>query len=121
MQRLRNAPMLSRLVLAVFVLAVLTSLLTPLVVQRTLQVVCTEAGMLRLVVVDEATGAVASAHPALDCPMCLPALAPPAVREPAPPAWPSMAAPGRPTVAAPGSVAVIAVLPRGPPTGPVAG
>lgn len=83
MHPLRSSSALVRLVLAWFVLTMGAAGAAPLLHPVTLTVVCSESGT-RIVAVDAdgADGAEAGAHGArhtLDCPLCLPAVAPPPV------------------------------------------
>lgn len=73
---LRSSPLLARLSLLLFALAVVVSTASPLVHPRTMQFVCSTAGVM-LVHVDEQGEVVASNHGALDCPLCLTAGPPP--------------------------------------------
>jgi len=80
MHSLRSSFALVRLVLAWFVLTMGAAGAAPLLHPVTMTVVCSESGT-RLVAVD-ADGAEAGAQGArhtLDCPLCLPAVAPPSV------------------------------------------
>jgi hypothetical protein len=79
LQSLRNAPSLTRLVLVWFALFVGVAVASPLVKPEASQLVCSALGGMKLVTAD-ATGddvGVPVAHTALDCPACLPLIAPP--------------------------------------------
>jgi len=81
LQTLRNAHLITRFVLVWFALFVGVAVASPLVKPEAVQLVCSAIGGVKLVQVDTAgvdvDGAVA-AHTALDCPACLPLIAPPA-------------------------------------------
>jgi hypothetical protein len=80
LQSLRNAHRLTRFVLVWFALFVGVAVASPLVKPEAVQLVCTAIGGVKLVQVDVAGSDVgaAAAHTALDCPACLPLIAPPA-------------------------------------------
>ena len=81
LQSLRNAPILPRLVLVWFALFLGVAVASPLVKPEASQWVCSALGGMKLVTAD-ATGddvGVPVAHTALDCPFCLPVIAPPVV------------------------------------------
>jgi hypothetical protein len=83
LQSLRNAHRLTRFVLVWFALFVGAAVASPLVKPEAVQLVCSAIGGVKLVQVDTAgadvDAAVAhTAHTALDCPACLPLIAPPA-------------------------------------------
>jgi len=79
LQSLRNAHHLTRFVLVWFALFVGVAVASPLVKPEAVQLVCTAIGGVKLVQVDAAGADVdrAAAHTALDCPACLPLIAPP--------------------------------------------
>jgi hypothetical protein len=79
LQTLRNAHHLTRLVLVWFALFVGAAVASPLVKPEAVHLVCTAIGGVKLVQVDAAGADVdaAVAHTALDCPACLPLIAPP--------------------------------------------
>ena len=80
LQSLRNAHRLTRFVLVWFALFVGAAVASPLVKPEAVQLVCSAIGGVKLVPVDAAGADVdgAVAHTALDCPACLPLIAPPA-------------------------------------------
>lgn len=80
MQELRRCSDLARPVLAWFVLFLAVSVASPLVRPVDLEVVCSAAGEMKLLPLgaDAGAGAPAGLH-LLDCPACLPLLAPPSV------------------------------------------
>lgn len=80
LQSLRNAHRLTRFVLVWFALFVGAAVASPLVKPEAVQLVCSAIGGVKLVQVDAAGADVdrATAHTALDCPACLPLIAPPA-------------------------------------------
>lgn len=75
MQTLRNAHLLTRLVLVWFALFVGVSVASPLVKPQVGQMVCTAMGGLKMVSDDGSTQPQASAS--MDCPLCAPVIAPP--------------------------------------------
>ena len=75
MQRLRQARFLARLVLAWFALSLGVAVASPLVQPRTLELVCSGSGAMKLLVKAD-TGGEAPASHTLDCPLCA-AVAPP--------------------------------------------
>ena len=78
LQSLRNAHYLTRFVLVWFALFVGAAVASPLVKPETVHLVCTAIGGVKLVQVDAAGADVDAAayHTALDCPACLPLIAP---------------------------------------------
>ncbi len=89
LQSLRNAHLLTRFVLVWFVLFVGAAVASPLVKPEAVQLVCSAMGGVKLVQADAAGADVDGvvAHTALDCPACLPLIAPPVVDLLAP--WPT--------------------------------
>jgi hypothetical protein len=86
MSALRRARLLASFVLAWFALSLGVAVASPLVQPKPMEIVCSAAGATMLVVLtDDGAQAPAAGH--LDCPLCLPATAPPpalpAVRLPA--------------------------------------
>jgi hypothetical protein len=79
LQSLRNAHRLTRFVLVWFALFVGAAVASPLVKPEAVHLVCSAIGGVKLVQVDAAGADVDSAveHTALDCPACLPLIAPP--------------------------------------------
>jgi hypothetical protein len=81
LQSLRNAHRLTRFVLVWFALFIGAAVASPLVKTEAVHLVCTAIGGVKLVQADtsddEAGGA--ALRTALDCPACLPLIAPPAV------------------------------------------
>lgn len=76
LEGLRSSPLLAKLSLVLFALALLVSTASPLVHPRTMQFVCSTAGVI-LVQLDAQGEVIASGHGALDCPLCLVAGPPP--------------------------------------------
>jgi hypothetical protein len=74
MQRLRNATLLARLVLACFALAIGAAVASPLVKPATAQLLCSSDGSIQL----QADGGDQSSAHALDCPLCVATAPPPA-------------------------------------------
>ena len=79
LQTLRNAHHLTRLVLVWFALFVGAAVASPLVKPEAVHLVCSAMGGVKLVQADAAGAEVDGvvAHTALDCPACLPLIAPP--------------------------------------------
>ncbi|MBV2163950.1 MAG: DUF2946 domain-containing protein [Comamonas sp.] len=77
MQALRTSPLLTRLVLAWFVLMLGVAVVSSIVHPRAMAVVCTDSGSMQVVVLDEDGQAVSGTHHTLDCPLCLAITAPP--------------------------------------------
>ncbi len=103
-------------VLAWFVLSLGAAVASPLVGGPSLALVCTGAGMMKIVATgDDGVQALGAAH--LDCPMCMPLLAPPPpARAPGVPAPSPLSYALQPAVAAHIAVLTAAPLPaRGPP------
>ena len=80
LQSLRNAHRLTRFVLVWFALFVGAAVASPLVKPEAVQLVCSAIDGVKLVPVDVAGADVDGtvAHTTLDCPACLPLIAPPA-------------------------------------------
>jgi len=78
MQRLRHATVLARLVLAWFALAIGAAVASPVVQPRSIELLCTGTGAMKLLV-KGAEGQPAPAGHSLDCPLCGAATAPPPV------------------------------------------
>ncbi len=120
LHRLRRLALglLGRAVLAWFVLSLGVAVASPLVCPQSLELVCSGAGVMKLIARDDG-GAQERGAAHLDCPMCMPLLAPPPPPAAAgacePPAPLSYAL--RPSVAARIAAATAAPLPaRGPPS-----
>lgn len=77
-QALRNAHSLTRLVLVCWALLLGVAVASPLVNPEGVQLVCTSAGVVKLVHLD-ADGQETQGNSNLHCPLCLPAFAPSAV------------------------------------------
>jgi hypothetical protein len=79
LQSLRNAHRLTRFVLVWFALFVGAAVASPLVKPEAVHLVCSAMGGVKLVQADAAGAEVDGvvAHTALDCPACLPLIAPP--------------------------------------------
>jgi hypothetical protein len=81
LQSLRNAHRLTCFVLVWFALFVGAAVASPLVKPEAVQLVCSAIGGVKLVQTDAAgdgSSGAAALHTALDCPACLPLIAPPA-------------------------------------------
>ncbi|MDE2415121.1 MAG: hypothetical protein KGM60_10210 [Comamonadaceae bacterium] len=119
LHRLRQlAPaLLGRLVLAWFALSLGAAIASPLVSPRAMELVCSSAGVMKVVVKsDDGVQELGASH--LDCPMCMPLAAPPpaAAGAAVPPPSPLSYA-LRPVVAAHIAAITAAPLPaRGPPS-----
>lgn len=78
LQTLRNTHVLARFVLVWFVLFMGVAVASSLVKPEASQLVCSAAGSIKLVQADtDAEGQAVPMHSALDCPACLPLIAPP--------------------------------------------
>jgi len=78
MQVLRNHASLTRHVLALFVVAVFVSLISPIVHPRTFELVCSATdGMQLKVAGDDGENGTSGSHKTLDCSLCLPVTPPP--------------------------------------------
>lgn len=74
--RLLARALLGRAVLAWFALSLGAAVASPLVSPQSLELVCSGAGVMKIVVkTDDGAQEMGAAH--LDCPMCMPLLAPP--------------------------------------------
>ena len=81
MQRLRNASTLVRLVLAWFALSIGVAVAAPVVQPRALELLCTGAGITKLMVQGDDGQAAPVGH-TLDCPLCAALSAPPPAARP---------------------------------------
>ncbi len=82
LQSLRNAPSLAKLALLWFALTLGAAVASPLVNPQTELVICTGAGMFKVVLADDgtvSTAATSDSGDTLFCPLCLVAGAPPPV------------------------------------------
>ena len=70
MQTLRNAHQLARFVLVWFVLTLGVAIASPVVHPRAMELICSDAGVFKLVVQGDADGGLAKNH-TLECPMCV--------------------------------------------------
>lgn len=70
MQTLRNAHQLARFVLVWFVLTLGVAVASPVVQPRVMELICSDAGLFKLMVKGEANGGQAKNH-TLECPMCI--------------------------------------------------
>jgi hypothetical protein len=70
MQLLRNAHHLARFVLVWFVLTLGVAIASPVVQPRALELICSDAGVYKLVVRGEADGGLVTTH-TLECPLCV--------------------------------------------------
>lgn len=115
MQRLRQARFLARLVLAWFALTIGIAVASPWVQPRSLELVCSGAGAMKLLVQGD-DGSTSFAGGTLDCPLCASLGAPPPMASQAPVAHPPDLLASPRLAAAPVVVATAAPLPaRGPP------
>jgi hypothetical protein len=76
MQALRNASFLARLVLAWFALSIGVAVASPLVQPQSIELICSGAGAMKLLVKD-ADGGQTQPGTTLDCPLCASLAAPP--------------------------------------------
>ncbi|WP_210542365.1 DUF2946 family protein [Rhodoferax sp. PAMC 29310] len=118
MQFLRNAHHLARFVLAWFVLTLGVAIASPVVHPRVMELICSDAGVVKLVVQGEADGGLVKNH-TLECPMCIMGGGAPLVQSGSPlPAERVTAAYTLPLVTAPTAVSRTGPPPaRGPPWG----
>ncbi len=115
MHILRTSSMLVRLVLAWFVLTLGAASAAPMVQPVAMALVCSEGGA-KVVLVDRDGAAVHAKGHTLDCPLCLPAAAPPLLAAPCvPPPQPTAAALQLPAVFHVAATAGAPLPPRGPP------
>lgn len=116
MHALRTSSQLARLVLAWFMLAWGVAVAAPVLHPQAMELVCSDAGRMKLVAIGEGGDAAPAGHHTLDCAACLAVLPPPSARQlHMPRSVPLDAAPAR-IAAAPRSASAGAALPpRGPP------
>lgn len=115
MHILRTSSMLVRLVLAWFVLTLGAASAAPMVQPVAMALVCSEGGA-KVVLVDQDGAAVHAKGHTLDCPLCLPAVAPPLLASPCvPPPQPAAVALQLPAVSHVAVTAGAPLPPRGPP------
>lgn len=77
MQELRKSLLLTRLVLAWFLLTLGIAVASPIVHPRAMQMVCASSGSIQVLILDENGQAEASLHHTLDCPLCVALTTPP--------------------------------------------
>jgi hypothetical protein len=77
MHALRNAHRLTRWVMLWFALTLGVAMASPWVSPRTMELVCTTGGVMKMVVLNDQGEAVTSLHSGLDCPLCLGLALPP--------------------------------------------
>ena len=116
MHILRTSSMLVRLVLAWFVLTLGAASAAPMVQPVSMALVCSEGGA-KVVLVDRDGAAVHPRGHTLDCPLCLPAAAPPLLATPCvpPPPQPAALVPQGSAVLHVAATAGAPLPPRGPP------
>jgi hypothetical protein len=78
MQALRNAKLIARFVLLWFALSIGVAIASPLVHPQGMQLICSGAGAMKVVVAGENGKAPISSH-TLDCPLCASISAPPPI------------------------------------------
>lgn len=116
MHALRTSSQLARLVLAWFVLAMGVAVLSPVLHPQAMELVCSDAGRMKLVAVGTDGDAAPAGHHTLDCAACLAVLPPPqASRTALPQTLPASLADARFATAAVGVPAGAPLPPRGPP------
>ncbi|MET4576708.1 DUF2946 family protein [Ottowia thiooxydans] len=77
MQELRKSLLLTRLVLAWFLLTLGVAIASPIVQPRAMQMICAANGSIQVIVLDDSGQAEASPHHTLDCPLCVAITTPP--------------------------------------------
>ena len=77
MNYLRQAHFLARIVLAWFVLSVGVAMASPLVVPKSMDMVCSTGGVMKFISSDDAQNTVATVK-TMDCALCMPVVFPPA-------------------------------------------
>lgn len=77
MLALRTSSTLTRLVLAWFVLTLGVAVASPIVAPKTMELVCSEGGAMKLIVLDQDENVVETNQHTLDCALCLPVSPPP--------------------------------------------
>ena len=115
---LRNSPWLAKLALLWFALTLGAAVASPMVNPQTELVICTGAGMLKVVLADDGTvTTAATADTTLFCPLCLLGAAPPLARVHTPQVLPPLGH-VRPSIPAAHIAALTAAPPpaRGPPS-----
>lgn len=90
MHRLRSARHLARLVLVWFALSIGAAIASPLIKPQAMELICTSAGEMRLLV-KSADGSEPASMSLLDCPLCTSPAAPPPVGSPDMQATPALA------------------------------
>ena len=78
MQKLRNAKLIARFVLVWFALSIGVAIASPMVKPQGMQLVCSGAGAMKVVVTGKDGAQPATSH-TLDCPLCASISAPPSV------------------------------------------
>lgn len=115
MQFLRNAKTLARLVLLFFALAMGAAVASPLMKTSAMELVCDGSGTMKLVAGSHGEAPATGAH-LLDCPLCIGAVAPPALDRPVAQLHPAPARQLSPLPSTPIAAKAAAALPaRGPP------
>lgn len=71
MHRLRTSKTLARLILACFALALLAAIVSPMVNPQSVQLVCSDGAMTKIVVVDDNGEVKDAGHGTPECPLCL--------------------------------------------------
>jgi hypothetical protein len=92
MNALRTSTRLARLVLACFWLTLGVAMASPFIAPRAMEMVCSDGGAMKLVVVDQDQDSMAGGQHLLDCALCLPTflpthIPPTQVRQPQPLAY----------------------------------
>ncbi|MDB5875472.1 MAG: hypothetical protein JWQ07_4914 [Ramlibacter sp.] len=80
MQRLRNAALLARLVLAWFALSIGVAVASPVIKPQGIELICSGSGAIKLLAQGDDAGKPLAAH-TLDCPLCAPFAAPPVANQ----------------------------------------
>lgn len=85
MQALRHAHHLARWVMLWFALTLGVAIASPWVSPRTMELVCSTGGVMKMVVLNDQGEVTTSLHSSLDCPLCLGLTLPPEPHFAAPP------------------------------------
>jgi hypothetical protein len=90
MNALRNARLLTRLVLVWFALFIGAAIASPLVKPQAMELICSGSGVMKLLIQNDDGSSQEAVGNTLDCPLCVPSSAPP------PPLTPLKAEPAQP-------------------------
>ncbi len=116
MHALRTSAFLARLVLAWFALTLGVAVASPVVHPGSMQLICSDSGMVKLVAIDDDGQPASASHQTLDCSLCLGTAPPPRPADSTVPQVQPLAHALKPHVAAHIAALVGAPFPpRGPP------